>query len=388
LAYRVHIAVFGSGLGHAARMSIVAERLIEKGFEVCFSTFYDAVEYLRGRGFTCHYIPPLDVAWMGGGFSLRRTFGQTPTLLSSFTRQVRAEVNILERLEPNLVLSDSRLSAVMAAYLAGIPSITIVNQIRVMLPPRYRRWLLRRIEGVTAEVLGLLWSLSEAILLPDLPPPYTISEENIRGARTVKSKVRYIGFLTQRHQMEAEDLHRVSDMLQLDGRRPVVFAQISGPKETRDALIGALLKAAEALTDRFTFIVSKGIPGGEEAPKRIKGGWLFEWCPVKDELFTLADCLVVRGGHSTLSQALASGRPIVSIPIPNHSEQIGNSKKIAELGVGLYLDPSSANPKRIASAIMEVCGVEAFKRRAVEVRDVTLRLDGLKAVVDAVEALL
>ncbi len=60
---RIHIAVYGSGLGHASRMNLVAEELVNQGDTVFFSSFDHAVDYLRDRGFHCERVPSLDINW-------------------------------------------------------------------------------------------------------------------------------------------------------------------------------------------------------------------------------------------------------------------------------------------------------------------------------------
>jgi uncharacterized protein (TIGR00661 family) len=48
-----------------------------------------------------------------------------------------------------------------------------------------------------------------------------------------------------------------------------------------------------------------------------------------------ADLLVVNGGFSAVSEALALKKPMVVIPVPRHAEQWVNGRTIQDLGVGL-----------------------------------------------------
>ena len=85
------------------------------------------------------------------------------------------------------------------------------------------------------------------------------------------------------------------------------------------------------------FIISEGKPNGETNPFKIsENGWYYEWCPIRDELFALSDILVIGGGHTAISQAIQFGKPIISIPIENHAEQINNSLKYPELDLELH----------------------------------------------------
>ncbi|MBI2936690.1 MAG: hypothetical protein HYY22_00635 [Thaumarchaeota archaeon] len=390
MSRRVHIAVFGSGLGHAARMSPVAHLLKkEEGVTVRFSSFSHAVDYLRKQGFDCDQVAPVDIEWRNEGVSVRDTFNKSPMLITNLFRQIEKERQIIRWFQPNLVLSDTRLSAVIAAALEGVPSITVANQLRIHLPPRYHTARLKSIEGFSAEMLGLFWSRSRLTLIPDIPLPYAICEENTSPIRILKKQLRYVGFMTSTAKPALGKLRKVSDMLNLsDNGKPVVFANISGPPETKRDVLDAAVKAANLLKDRFTIIVSRGDVGGGEEPRRISGGWLYEWCPVKDELFSLADLVIVRGGHSTIGQAIISSKPMVSVPIRNHSEQYVNASKVDKLGLGRMIPTPDLSARRLAEAVEEVGSNPAYKERIEKVGAVARRMDGIRKTVEIVNSLL
>ena len=82
--------------------------------------------------------------------------------------------------------------------------------------------------------------------------------------------------------------------------------------------------------------------------------WLYEWCPIKDELFALSDVIVARAGHTTISQCVDLGKPAIYIPISNHSEQIWNAEKCQKLGIGLELKSEDLTAKNLIGAV-DVC---------------------------------
>ena len=59
-------------------------------------------------------------------------------------------------------------------------------------------------------MLGLFWSLSDEILMPDLPPPYTISEANITGS-DVANRVRYVGFMSPKAIVSEDRMNKVKN---------------------------------------------------------------------------------------------------------------------------------------------------------------------------------
>jgi UDP:flavonoid glycosyltransferase YjiC (YdhE family) len=369
-------------------MSLLGKKLQEQGDIVNFSSFDYVVEYLRKKGFNCDRTSSMQIGWREGGVSATNTIRQIPRLFSTFVQQYRQERRIIKRFSPDIVVSDSRLSAVIAAFISGIPSLTISNQLRILLPPRYHTTSLNKVERIDAELLGIFWSRSQLLLVPDLPPPYTISELNTQEGKTMLRKIQYIGFLTPRSEISGNNIKRISDLLELDGRKKIIFAQISGPPETIDIIMQSAYDAAKLLSEKFIFIISKGKVGGDETPKKIHGGWIFDWCPIKDELFYISDILVLRGGHSSLSQAILSKKPLVTIPIRNHSEQVMNSQKISQIGLGINIDPAILTGSTLAKAIESIMGNKLFKTNANKIGDVALNLNGVNNTIKLMKSIL
>ena len=386
-----YLSPYGVGLGHASRLLMVADRLKQEGVDVQFSSYGEAVSYVSLRGYRCATVSPVEFAWsMEGGFSVKDSIANVPVWFANFSRQVNQETRNMLYFNPNVVLSDSRLSPLMAARLLKVPSIVILNQIKLLLSPRLRDLLAPRIfENVVGEFLGSMWSMAERVLVPDLPPPYTLSAHNIWDIGSVSRKLEYIGFASPRPQIKQEQVVRIANMLGFDRSRPIVFIHISGPSQTRPALIKMAVDTAKRLDPKIQFVISAGNPRGKSDPRRIgRSSWYYEWCPVRDEIFAASDLLVLRGGHVALSQAIQFGKPVVSVPIENHGEQLGNCEKIAELGAGVMLDPKQLRPEQLADAIEKVLGDSHYNKKAAELQRLAERLNGIDNVMQIVRSYL
>jgi UDP-N-acetylglucosamine--N-acetylmuramyl-(pentapeptide) pyrophosphoryl-undecaprenol N-acetylglucosamine transferase len=386
-----YLSPYGVGLGHASRLLMVADRLKQEGVDVQFSSYGEAVSYVSLRGYRCATVSPVEFAWsMEGGFSVKDSIANVPVWFANFSRQVNQETRNMLYFNPNVVLSDSRLSPLMAARLLKVPSIVILNQIKLLLSPRLRDLLAPRIfENVVGEFLGSMWSMAERVLVPDLPPPYTLSAHNIWDIGSVSRKLEYIGFASPRPQIKQEQVVRIANMLGFDMSRPIVFIHISGPSQTRPALIKMAVDTAKRLDPKIQFVISAGNPRGKSDPRRIgRSSWYYEWCPVRDEIFAASDLLVLRGGHVALSQAIQFGKPVVTIPIENHGEQLGNCEKIAELGAGVMLHPKQLRPEQLADAIEKVLGDSHYNKKAAELQRLAERLNGINNVMQIVRSYL
>jgi UDP:flavonoid glycosyltransferase YjiC (YdhE family) len=298
-------------------------------------------------------------------------------MLFRFLLQVRQELRLQRRCHPDLVLADSRLSTVFAGRLLSRPTILIANQLRILLPPYVRRpaWLLHQLGG---EFLGGLWDAADTVLVPDLPPPHTLARANVWGVRAIRKKLRYVGFFARALPPSQERRQAALREASASGKRTLVYAQVSGPAPTRGSFIQLLLSAGRALAHRYDLVISGGAPGGSTSPRRLNGAAYFDWCPWKDEFFAAADLIVLRAGHSSLAQAVVEGKPIVCTPLENHSEQLANAHRIAELGVGGCIPPRALSPDALIAEIDRVAADERIKRKAMRLGKVAQEFDGVE----------
>lgn len=386
-----YFAPYGVGLGHASRLLMVADHLRQEGINVQFSSYGEAASYVSMLGYKCATVSPVEFAWsMEGGFSVKNSIANVPVWFANFSRQVSQETRHMLSCNPDIVLSDSRLSPLMAARLLKIPSIVMLNQIKLLLSPRLHDLLAPRIfENVIGEFLGSMWAMAERVLVPDLPPPYTLSAHNTWDIGSASRKLEYIGFASPRPQINQEQLIKITNMLGFDKSIPLVFVHVSGPVQTRPALLKVAVETAKSLDPKIQFVISAGNPRGISDPMRIgRLSWYYEWCPVRDEIFAASDLIVLRGGHVALSQAIQFGKPVVTVPIDNHGEQLGNCAKIEELGAGVMVHPKRLRPKQLANAIEKVLGDFDYNKKATELQRLAEKLNGIENVVKIVRSYL
>ena len=386
-----YFAPYGVGLGHASRLVMVADQLKQSGAGVRFSSYGEAASYVSLRGYECLTVSPVEFAWsMEGGFSVKNSLANIPLWFTNFSRQVNQETRNMTSCNPDVVVSDSRLSPLLAGRLLKIPSVVVLNQVKLLLSPRLRDFAISRMfEDMVGELLGTMWTLANRVLVPDLPPPYTIAAHNVWQVGSAARKLEYIGFTSPRPHVNKEQVDKLADQLGFDRSRPVLFIHVSGPMQTRPPLIKVSLEAVKKLDPKIQFVISEGNPKGESVPKKVgEAGWYYEWCPVRDEVFVMSDLLVLRGGHVALSQAIQFGKPVVTIPIENHGEQLGNSAKTAELGMGVMVHPKGLKPEQLAEAIVQVLTNPEYKRKAMELQRMAEKLDGIENIAKIIRSFL
>ncbi|PSN92898.1 hypothetical protein B9P99_03055, partial [Candidatus Marsarchaeota G1 archaeon OSP_B] len=182
---KIFIGACGIGLGHVGRMLPVAKILRERGWRVYFSTYGDASNYSINEGFPTIRERELSYGSKSdGSLSLKETFRVFPRVLLSFLSQVKREFSALRALKPNVVLSDSRLSTLIAARALGYPSILVMHEFKMLIPLQGDElpgigFVKRFFERVALETFGLGWDLADRVLITDFPPPFTVCKPNV-----------------------------------------------------------------------------------------------------------------------------------------------------------------------------------------------------------------
>jgi UDP-N-acetylglucosamine--N-acetylmuramyl-(pentapeptide) pyrophosphoryl-undecaprenol N-acetylglucosamine transferase len=377
---KVYLAAFGSGMGHASRMSALAERLTATGDQVMFSSSGEVTDWLRNGGYACNDLPLVDIAFArSGAFSATETLKFFPAIMAHLVEQVHLEVGNLASFAPGVVLSDSVASTIAASRLLGVRSVALLNQLRLVSSPNTPAPIAEALSAASIVVGGLFWRLCDDILIPDLPPPYTISERNLWSAGKASARARYIGFLTPKRTAAPEN----DDVLRrwlAEKRRIRVFWQISGPPATRRPFVGRALRAAKALADDYLFVITAGNPRGVRSPHPVPGGYLYQWCDFAGAFIDSCAVVVSRAGHVSLSDYILRAKPSLLVPIQAQTEQMGNASKAQRLGISMAVEEQALEPGVVSEALQRLLSGE-YSKRLDELKAVAERHDALGSIV-------
>jgi UDP:flavonoid glycosyltransferase YjiC (YdhE family) len=376
---RVYLAAFGSGMGHASRMAALAENLVASGNEVMFSSSGEVTKWLRAKGYPCNDVPLVDVVFTDtGSFSAKETMKFFPVIMARGSKQLQREIGNIARFAPDVALSDSMVSTVVASRLLGIRSVALLNQLRLISSPRTPKTAAQLITGGSITVVNAFWELCEEILIPDLPPPYTISEKNLWNAGSASARAKYIGFLTPNTSAVKEG-DELLERWRGEKRRRRIFWQISGPPATRGRFLAKALEAAKALGEKYFFVITAGNPGGSTSPSQVPGGHLYQWCDFSSEYVDSCDAVVSRAGHVSISEYILHAKPSLLVPIQSQTEQIGNADKAQRLGFALAVEEQGLSPRKVDEALGEM-SADSFSTRAQELRRLAEGYDAVRSI--------
>jgi UDP:flavonoid glycosyltransferase YjiC (YdhE family) len=95
---------------------------------------------------------------------------------------------------------------------------------------------------------------------------------------------------------------------------------------------------------------------------------------------------VIRAGHEAISHAIEHGKPMISIPIQNHGEQLGNSEKVERMKIGIKLEPSNTNPTHIAEAIHRILDDKSYLENVQQIKKISDTYDGINNALEIIRS--
>jgi UDP-N-acetylglucosamine--N-acetylmuramyl-(pentapeptide) pyrophosphoryl-undecaprenol N-acetylglucosamine transferase len=388
-ASKIFIGACGIGLGHVGRMLPVAKILRERGWRVYFSTYGDASNYSINEGFPT--IKERELSYgskSDGSLSLKETFRVFPRVLLSFLSQVEREFSALRALKPNVVLSDSRLSTLIAARVLGYPSILVMHEFKMLIPLQGDElpgigFVKRFFERVALETFGLGWDLADRVLITDFPPPFTVCKPNVVLPEFLRHKATYVGMVSPEKLDISKDTAKKK--FGFNEKTIVVYFGLSGLPWERKSMASKLFPLAlETSKKGFGVIFSRGEPGGSSAPKREGSVVVYDWIPDRRLAYAAADVFVTVGGQTSVGEALRYGTPMIVIPTPNHTEHDSIGENIQAMGLGLKINFRELESERFFKAL-EIVLSERFKKRAIEAAKNASRYEAVREIVRAIE---
>jgi UDP:flavonoid glycosyltransferase YjiC (YdhE family) len=384
---RVYFAPCGIGLGHVGRCVPIAKKLIEKNAEVTFSTYQEGISYVEHEKLPLIKAPPIGFQVKPDGtVDFRQTAVNPGPFFASFTllKQINAEIRTIGKFDPDVIISDSRISPLLAARALRVPRICILNQFQVMIPRKKRFLRLARLMDMgTLTLVGKMWTSGNTVLIPDFPKPYTICMGNLNIPKSYRENVRLIGPILPTHPDQLPGKEELRRKLGLPLDRPVIFAPISGPIMERAFLTGVLRRILLEFPQDYEVVVSFGYPNAQRRPMHHGNVTIFMWIPNRFEYMKACDLIIGRAGHGTITQSMCYGKPMVLVPTPSHTEQLTNAKQAMDLGVAKVVQQERITTERLLTEVKEILEGE-MPRKLREIQKRVLESNGLDNAVKTV----
>jgi len=97
-------------------------------------------------------------------------------------------------------------------------------------------------------------------------------------------------------------------------------------------------------------VLSRGDPNGASAPVREGNLTIYGWLENQYELLRASDLIISRAGHGTIMKAIVLGKPMILIPIPDHTEQYSNAMRACSIGFAELIPQREVSTERLLHA--------------------------------------
>jgi UDP:flavonoid glycosyltransferase YjiC (YdhE family) len=385
---KAYFAPCGIGLGHAARSVPIAKALRKNGIEILFSTYGQAINHARSEGFLALSAPPISYAVESNGTVDFRSTTAFPGIFSGFIflKQIQVEISYMKSFRPDVVVSDSRVSSIIASWLLGVPRVLILNQFYVIIPRRKRFLRLAKlVDNGTLTMIGRIWATSNAVLIVDFPPPYTLSLPNLRIPPRYKKRTKLIGPILPVRPEQVADKIAIRRKLGFDPNKLLIYAPISGQPKEKAFVSGLLSQFLASFPSKYDIVMSLGYPGASSEPIRSGRLTIYRWTNLYYELVKACDVMVTRAGHGTLSVAMCYGKPTVAIPVPNHTEQLGNAYRAEQIGFAKVIPQELLTFEKLFSAVEEIVNDDRLISKVEQIQRDISKFDAIKNAVETIQ---
>jgi len=154
----------------------------------------------------------------------------------------------------------------------------------------------------------------------------------------------------------------------------------------RQVLVEILQEAFRGIS-KYQIVLSRGEAEGHRKPRRVGRIRIYDWVENQDEFIMASDVIVSRAGHGTIMKSLVYGKPMILIPIPDHTEQYGNSRRAVSLHVAEMIDQSKLTSDTLGSAIERILQDRQYKANSMHLREAATSLNAVSAACDAIASL-
>jgi UDP:flavonoid glycosyltransferase YjiC (YdhE family) len=304
----------GLGLGNSTRCHAVIEHLAAQGCAVHLLTSGNGLVYFEDRPCIASLTPTASFSYAGSGggvsgWSTLRSLGTLASRAAAKRRQLEA---LLQKVDPDIAVVDSEYT-LSPLRRRGIPVVAL-NTSELVVSEYLKRS--HQARGTRSH----FWFVEFPDYLFHRRFCDVVLSPFALRTPTRHHKFRRIGLVLR---------PAVFDMArQMPSDRP------SSPRQIKTVvfMLSGSVHASHVPFERYPFPFSVEVVGrsGESGKNLTFHGRVMN----NEALLSKADVLVINGGYSALSEAIALRKRTFVIPVPGHAEQFVNACLAADLGLG------------------------------------------------------
>jgi UDP:flavonoid glycosyltransferase YjiC (YdhE family) len=305
-------AINGLGMGNSTRCHVVIQRLAAEA-EVHVITSGNGLFFLKDRPeiTSLSATPPLAYAFSGDGVNALGTLANLRKMSGALHEKKERLEALLDQLKPDLVVTDSEY--VIRPVLRRRIPLAGINNSDVVVSEYFRR------KNLPASIRAHFWGIEYSdYLLHRMKWQMAVSPSPF--ADVPRSEVfKRIGLIVRDGARETAK-EREGKPVPLPQEIDRIVVMLSG------SAFASQIHELQTLPWKVDVIGREGVSAGNVTYH----GKIRESL----EFVRNAGALVINGGFSSVSEAIAMMRPVYVIPVPNHAEQLINALMVKEVGAG------------------------------------------------------
>jgi UDP:flavonoid glycosyltransferase YjiC (YdhE family) len=361
MASDILFLINGLGLGNSTRCHAVMQPLAERGHRIHVLTSGNGLKYFEAQPEVTS-LTPMEAFFYSkrkGRISGWQTLLAGRQLLR-LARNKRTQLEkVLAKIKPAAAVIDSEY-AIGPLRRAGVPIVALNNSEVVV--SEYLRW-----RDNPRSVRSQFWFIEFPDYLFHRAMCDLVLSPSPHPGQPRHPKFRRVGLIVRRAVREAA--------------RTLADHSFPLPREIRNVvfmLSGSMFASAVPL-DTFEEPFHIDVVGreGPSTPRVTYHGRLLHNLP----LLVQADALVINGGYSAVSEALALNKPTFVLPVAGHAEQYVNARLVADLGRGY-----SAHDETVMDVLLGLYRTNAWS--GLHEPQPLSGLDGAENAAGAIDALL
>jgi len=319
-------AINGLGMGNSTRCHVVIQRLAAEA-EVHVITSGNGLFFLKDRPAitTLSATPPLAYAFSGDGVNALGTLASVSKMRGALHEKKERLEALIDKLQPDLVVTDSEY--IIRPVLRRPIPLAGINNSDVVVSQYFRH------KHLPASIRSHFWAIEYS--------DYLLHRMKWKMAVSPSPFV----------DPPRSDVFKRIGLIVRDGARDTAKERTGKPAplpQEIDRIVVMLSGSAFAsqISELQTLPWKVDVIGRDGASE----GNVTYHGKIREslELVRNAGALVINGGFSSVSEAIAMMRPVYVIPVPNHAEQLINALMVKEVGAG-----DVANTATIISRLKE-----------------------------------
>ncbi len=316
---RTIFSVYGYGLGHATRVDAIAKEFGKENVKIIASG--DAYKYFEKENYNPIKIESVKIGNFLEGFSWIQTLFQN----IDFFFNVIADYSIIKKtineFKPDVFISDSEPVSLLYFNSTNIFSVFLSNILPIL--EEYPK-IENKTPQLESQEIIIKLLVDKAIKNSDL-----IVSPTIKKYKTI-SKIKFTDLIVRKKPNELKSCEEIRNYYGLPDNYTLVSFGGANIGNEYFSIIYPLLKEIKSRC----FVISSNY-----AVKKVqKKGNIIIYPFIDDYLSFLkaSDSVICLAGHSTISEALVYKKPIFTIPIKNHIEQLTNAYIVRDEGYGEF----------------------------------------------------